>query len=232
MKLLDIEPGNLNRELALKICRNKKLKREYICKYKEHFRGGSTTHDDVRAAAAADAIFKNVPKDPLKILVLCADTKTIYSGKWFNIIRDIFRNSIDHILLHNKIEITFFGIRIPTLGSVSKPDALKTVDISYKYVQAYTQMTEDLKGFEPAILEKMIQENKYFIIINEYCPIYIFNKISTEFFNSLFITPYEIPKLLTDADATHEIIVQKNLPTSPEKSLYLVIKKLELKNLN
>ena len=37
MKLLDIEPGNLNRELALKICRNKKLKREYICKYKDFF---------------------------------------------------------------------------------------------------------------------------------------------------------------------------------------------------
>jgi hypothetical protein len=33
MKLLDIEPSYLNKELALKICKNTELKREYIRKY-------------------------------------------------------------------------------------------------------------------------------------------------------------------------------------------------------
>jgi hypothetical protein len=33
MKFLDIEPSNLNTELALRICKNKALKKEYINKY-------------------------------------------------------------------------------------------------------------------------------------------------------------------------------------------------------
>ena len=40
MKLLDIEPSNLNKGLALKICRNSELKRDYIRKYNLMVGGG------------------------------------------------------------------------------------------------------------------------------------------------------------------------------------------------
>ena len=42
MKLINIKPAFLNEELALKICRNKELKREYVRKY-DLVQGGSTT---------------------------------------------------------------------------------------------------------------------------------------------------------------------------------------------
>lgn len=65
MKLLDIPPNYLNKELALKICSNKELKKDYILKYNEQF-GGQYVESNIKRIynesfkKIFDKIFKNI----------------------------------------------------------------------------------------------------------------------------------------------------------------------------
>ena len=47
MKLINVPPESLTKELALKVCSNRKFKRKYVSKYKEYFGGSKTLQQEI-----------------------------------------------------------------------------------------------------------------------------------------------------------------------------------------
>ena len=120
----------------------------------------------------------------LKILVLCANIKSIEAFKWLQIIKIFFKIEL---FKDRNLDITFTDTTIlsPT-GDLSHYSELKK-SIKSKFPSSIFHFEDTTTRQQ---LVSLFEDNIYDIIIDEYCPFMVLEQLSSNLFkNSYFITP-------------------------------------------